>query len=289
MGISIAIDSDGTPYATFRDVSASNKASLMRFDGSNWQFVGEGGFSAGIVRGLVNLSFDKNDTPYVLYIDDTSGKPTLMTYDGTLWKILGTPSFTSQEVTSASLALSPDNIPYVVAGHTEAFAYKFNTSASLSGPSEACEGATVTYSIPEQIEGATYSWSLPLGWSGSSSTNEIEVVPSNTGGTISVTSTSGCGTPFTSNKNVIVDCTVTSLTKSSDENETLQLWPNPTEESLTLQALYKMEEVIIYNVMGKEVFRKAVNSADATFNVSNLPAGIYYLQGEMNTVKFMKK
>ncbi|MEM6696847.1 MAG: LamG-like jellyroll fold domain-containing protein, partial [Bacteroidota bacterium] len=80
------------------------------------------------------------------------------------------------------------------------FALSGTESNIVSGQSLVVEGATTVcpninwhYSVPT-IDGATsYTWSLPSGWTGSSTTNEILVVPTATGGTITCTITTPCG------------------------------------------------------------------------------------------------
>ena len=39
--------SNGQPYLVFKDFANSQKATVMRFDGTNWVYVGSAGFSAG--------------------------------------------------------------------------------------------------------------------------------------------------------------------------------------------------------------------------------------------------
>ena len=63
----------------------------------------------------------------------------------------------------------------------------------IQGSAIVCEGSTVTYTVPVMQGAAAYTWSLPLGWSGTSTTNSINVVPTAGLETISVTALNGCG------------------------------------------------------------------------------------------------
>jgi len=65
---------------------------------------------------------------------------------------------------------------------------------SITGSTSVCQGSSQTYSI-EAVSGATsYTWTLPSGWSGSSTTTSITTTAGASGGTISVTANSSCGT-----------------------------------------------------------------------------------------------
>ncbi|MDR2037414.1 MAG: hypothetical protein LBQ60_05775 [Bacteroidales bacterium] len=63
----------------------------------------------------------------------------------------------------------------------------------ITGPASVCVGQPAEYEVPA-IPGAVYTWSLPVGWTGTSTSNTITVIPSGIGGTISVTVTApnGC-------------------------------------------------------------------------------------------------
>ncbi|MFN8323707.1 MAG: T9SS type A sorting domain-containing protein [Chitinophagales bacterium] len=68
------------------------------------------------------------------------------------------------------------------------------TPTSISGTLAPCAGTSQTYSILPVAGATSYSWTLPAGWSGSSSTNSINVTSGSVGGNISVTANNACGT-----------------------------------------------------------------------------------------------
>ncbi|MBA6340589.1 tandem-95 repeat protein [Colwellia sp. MB02u-10] len=75
---SLALDSSGTPYVAYIDTASSDKATLMKFDGSDWVTVGAAGFSAGVAS-YTSLALDSSGTPYVAYQDEgNSNKATVM-------------------------------------------------------------------------------------------------------------------------------------------------------------------------------------------------------------------
>jgi len=58
----------------------STKATVMKYNGSNWVTVGSAGFSTGQAK-FTSLAFDGSGTPYVAYTDyGNGGNATVMKY-----------------------------------------------------------------------------------------------------------------------------------------------------------------------------------------------------------------
>jgi prepilin-type N-terminal cleavage/methylation domain-containing protein len=73
---------NGTPYVAYNDSTNSNKATVMKYDGSSWVNVGNADFSSGF-SGDTSL-FIYDGTPYVAYSDfggSNSGQVTVMKFD----------------------------------------------------------------------------------------------------------------------------------------------------------------------------------------------------------------
>ena len=108
--------SDGQPYVAYEDyVNYEEKATVMKFNGTNWVNVGNAQFSAGLVY-CTSLAFNTSGQPYVAFHDEywtSSGKATLMKFDGTDWTTVGTAGFSAGEAWNTSLAFSPSGKPYV--------------------------------------------------------------------------------------------------------------------------------------------------------------------------------
>lgn len=66
-------------------------------------------------------------------------------------------------------------------------------NGSISGTTSICENASQVYSVLN-IPNATYNWSLPTGWTGTSTSNTITAVAGATGGNMTVSATTSCGT-----------------------------------------------------------------------------------------------
>jgi hypothetical protein len=113
--ISIAIDSEDSPYVAYRD--NSGKPTVMKFDihSDAWEPVGETGFSVDTARSI-DFALDSDDVPYVVYQDDYFGdkKATVMKFDGNDWTTVGSRSFSAGAVDFTSIALTSTGVPYVV-------------------------------------------------------------------------------------------------------------------------------------------------------------------------------
>ncbi len=101
------------PYVVFRDSGHYAKATVMKYNGTNWDTVGNREFSAGIVD-CPSMAFDRTGIPYVTYMDWTVGKKiTVMKFDGSNWVYLGNPGFSDTAVSYNSIAIDSNGIPYV--------------------------------------------------------------------------------------------------------------------------------------------------------------------------------
>lgn len=65
--------------------------------------------------------------------------------------------------------------------------------STVSGSTTVCGGSSQTYSVTN-VAGVTYNWALPSGWSGTSTTNSINVISGSSSGTITITPSNSCGT-----------------------------------------------------------------------------------------------
>jgi hypothetical protein len=115
---SLAFSPSGQPYVAFADGASIPwmSATVMKFDGSSWVYVGNPGFSNGFTW-QESLAFSPSGEPYVGYIDyPDSSKTSVMKYNGTSWVYVGVRGFSNSAgyIAPEGLAFSPTNgQPYV--------------------------------------------------------------------------------------------------------------------------------------------------------------------------------
>jgi hypothetical protein len=116
---------NGIPYVAFWDNQYGNKVSVMKFNGKDWENVGNAGFSAGNVNDIA-LEFDSAGIPYVSYCDDANMKKvTVKKFDGINWIDVGTPGFSLGDTNNSNLGLSgvAQDIILQISGTTPYVAY----------------------------------------------------------------------------------------------------------------------------------------------------------------------
>ena len=113
----ICIDNYNVPYVAFCDSLYGYKATVMKFDGSNWVNVGSPGFSNGPAShfDFMSLAFDSNNIPYISYEDSSlTTKAVVRKFDGSNWIPVGIEGFSTSMCSTVSIAIDSSDTPYVV-------------------------------------------------------------------------------------------------------------------------------------------------------------------------------
>ena len=113
--LSLAFSKDGTtPYLVFRDAANGDKATVMRFNGTSWEILGNAGFTSGRAY-TPALAISNSGIPYVAYVDiDNGEKISVMSFNGVNWEVVGTSGISLGRSYAPALALTKVGVPYVV-------------------------------------------------------------------------------------------------------------------------------------------------------------------------------
>ncbi|MES2702683.1 MAG: Ig-like domain-containing protein [Bacteroidota bacterium] len=121
--IKMVIDAAGTPYVAYPDSVLSFKATVKKFDGTNWVPVGTAGFTPDTVREL-NMAVGDDGTLYVAF--RSANMIYVMKYNGTSWVGVGSAVHAGGRPT---LAINKSGVPYVIFEYGTGWVMKYNGSA----------------------------------------------------------------------------------------------------------------------------------------------------------------
>ncbi len=162
----------------------------------------------------------------------------------------------------------------------------YGGAATISGTSAVCPGNTYTYTATppggQQIPGHIYSWTQPSGWTiQSQAQNYITLyVPqfNPSYGPVQFTVNNGCGNSANG---------LTTFPGYGCPNYMLSVFPNPTQEELTIEITNEdkssnpetvnIQEAKLINSSGETVLSSRGAKKKISFNVRNLRRGQYFL------------
>lgn len=108
-----ALSPTGTQYLVFEDWANYQRLSVRRYNGTNWEYVGNPAISTGYIY-HPKIAFDNSGTPHIAFIDaNNSGKISVMKFNGTNWVVVGTNNFTPNNVGGCVMTIDASNNIYV--------------------------------------------------------------------------------------------------------------------------------------------------------------------------------
>lgn len=170
-------------------------------------------------------------------------------------------------------------------------------TTAIIGMDRVCGSATLTFAIAPVPGAATYNWTLPAGWSGTSTTNQINVTTDGSGGDVTVSATNSCGTSAVETLTVAqgsndcehvihfdgVDDYVTAAQNGQYLNDdlTVSFWVAPDRINGLQSLVFNGTEFEIALQDGRIVYRHSIyggsytDSVDSTFTHTPLQIGIW--------------
>lgn len=89
------------------------------------------------------------------------------------------------------------------------------------------------------------------------------------------------------------DCVYYDYDFNSSINETktstIDLYPNPTYDKFVIKSTEIIKNITVFNSIGKLIISKSPNITDFTMDLSNYVNGLYIVQINNETIKFIKE
>lgn len=77
-----------------------------------------------------------------------------------------------------------------------------------------------------------------------------------------------------------------------NKKEQISIFPNPVKDYLNIRSSVKIDNVVIFDILGKEVFQVNPEIIAPRIDVNNLPSGVYLVKitsgNESKTIKVIK-
>ena len=88
---------------------------------------------------------------------------------------------------------------------------------------------------------------------------------------------------------VLYQCNPVGVEEFGKENKTIAVYPNPTGGSITTESVYELGEILIYDLLGKNVMKNFCPQKKSQLDLSSLKPGLYFVKTRNATAKFIKE
>lgn len=113
-----ALSASGTQYIFYGDMLRNGRATVRKFEGGQWQYVGLPAFSPHPGVGGSGIKYpgiviNPAGIPYVMYCSGTNGRLSVSRFTGGAWSSVGPAAVTAGEVFTAVIAMDNAGTPYI--------------------------------------------------------------------------------------------------------------------------------------------------------------------------------
>ena len=300
----LAFGASNAPYVAYKDAANANKITVKTFNGTTWVNVGTAGFSAGEVY-ETSIAVTSNNTVYVAYKDFTNGgKITVQSFNGNQWAIVGSAGFSTGEANFTKIAVDTNDIPTVayqdVSLNRKAVVKRFNgviwenlgdatgvsagranfidiVTDSNNVPWIACSDSVFGNDVIVLKYGGQLNWTVMTGDGVSRRQAEYcSIAMNNNNIPVIAYKSQNAFAKFRGPDGSFV----LSVIENSITDHVLNIFPNPVKSTFSLTENENIENVIIFDILGKEVLN--LKNTSENIDIEFLPKGFYIVNVKTN-------
>ena len=322
---SIAIDNTGVPYVSFTHWDYDSRATVMKYNGSNWITVAKRGFSAGHTQ-FTSIAIDNTGTPYVAY-QDISNKATVVKLDTSLSPITGLQTLCVGSTTTLSdlksggtwsssntivatidssgfvmsLATGTTTISYTKSNYSTTFNILVDSLPVVGGMSanvdSICPGdSIIIFNSVDDGRWVSMDTSIAVFKSDMYISRPLAglLVGISSGlATLDYINSNNCGSD-TGSYSFLVGCSsaikIVTPPPTNPLPTKLTIFPNPALHIVNISAPDTIHQITIIDILGQVAYSYQFNLPKVQMNVTDLPAGVYFLKvNDIEIRKFIKQ
>lgn len=257
---SLAIDKIGTLYVAFVDLSNNWRASVMKYNGTNWVFVGNPNISGGGAD-ATTLVVDSQNRPIISYID---GNAQVKRFNGTSWVSIGAPGFTSCDRSFLTID-KHDRLYLAYTFNERESAMKFNGNSWVQAGNAAFSPSVVVFNPTAAVDTSgnlfvAFTDGTERPWSPGSSAGY-----------------NGACVMMLTNNSIVTD-----IKQPPGSSSLLNIYPNPTNGMVRINynPLTGEHGVLkISNLTGQTIYKEGFSGGfNKELNLSEYSTGIYLIE-----------
>ncbi len=160
---------------------------------------------------------------------------------------------------------------------------------SITGPLTACANQqNVAYSTAAVATATSYNWTVPSGAvvTSGQGTNSMVMKFGTASGNVKVSAVNACGYYGSRSVAVVINCKE-GLTETDNEEQTISVYPNPTNGQFNITSSINIDELKISDVLGQVVYRAKPDDKNVVVQLER--DGLYFVSVTMGEQHVTRK